>query len=97
MDGKIIQEVEGIVSKSGFVRMSEAQTFSASSSGTIQTDFIPKVLLIALDGPPSTLCVKPNDYAVNNLNKSALDNIVWGENYVSFKTRDWGATIIVLG
>lgn len=98
MDGKIIQEVEGIVNGSGFVKMAESQEFVGTGSNRkIVVDFIPKVILVSsTTSGYSGLAIKPCT-EVNSAGYSMLYSIVWGENSVTFNTNNLTYMVTVLG
>lgn len=97
MDGKIIQEVEGIVNGSGFVKMSKPQEFVGTGSNRkIVVDFIPKVILVSSPNGYSGLAIKPCAEATSN-RYLMLSSIVWSENSVTFSTNDLTYIITVLG
>lgn len=98
MDGKIIQEVEGIVNGSGFVKMSEPQEFvGLGSNRKIFVDFIPKVILVSsTKNGQSGLAIKPCTEVVSN-GYTMLSSIVWSENSVTFNTNNLTYMVTVLG
>lgn len=97
MDGKIIQEVEGIVNGSGFVKMSKPQEFVGTGSNRkIVVDFIPKVILASSPSGYSGLAIKPCAEVTSN-GYSMLSSIVWSENSVTFSTNNLTYIITVLG
>ena len=97
MDGKIIQEVEGIVNGSGFVKMAESQEFVGTGSNRkIVVDFIPKVILASTPSGYSGLAIKPCT-EVTSRGYTMLYSIVWGENSVTFNTSNLTYMVTVLG
>lgn len=97
MDGKIIQEVEGIVNGSGFVKMAESQEFVGTGSNRkIVVDFIPKVILASSPSGYSELAIKPCT-EVTSEGYSMLRSIVWSENSVTFSTNNLTYIVTVLG
>lgn len=97
MDGKIIQEVEGIVNGSGFVKMSEPQEFVGTGSNRkIVVDFIPKVILASSTNGDSGLAIKPCTEVTSN-GYAMLSSIVWSKNSVTFSTNNLTYMITVLG
>ncbi len=100
MDGKIIQEVEGIVNGSGFVKMSEPQTFRETNTPyTISTDFTPKMVCITTSSNGSSgFAIKSQhqDY-IQIGNSTVVTSIKWYERGVSIRTVGTAITAIALG
>lgn len=100
MDGKIIQEVEGIVNGSGFVKMSEPQKFLETNTHyTISTDFTPKMVCITLfSNGSSGFAIKSQrqDY-IRIGNTTIVTSIKWYERGVSIRTAGEAITAIALG
>lgn len=97
MDGKIIQEVEGIVNGSGFVKMAESQEFVGTGSNhKIVVDFIPKVILVSSPSGYSGLAIKPCTEVASE-GYLMLHSIVWSENSVTFSTNNLTYIVAVLG
>lgn len=105
MDGKIIQEVEGIVNGSRFVKMTKPHTFASVTKVTIQMNFTPQVLLAVLSYNRrqewgSSLCFRPESIVYfPNMGQELTVN-VWGDNYVELTpttTDGFLFTVTVLG
>lgn len=98
MDGKIIQEVEGIVNGSGFVRMSEPQTFeSVNTPYTISTDFTPKMVFVTTDGLSGFAIRNQPVVYIQASGRSLMGNIQWHERSVSFITLIVQTTVVIFG
>lgn len=105
MDGKIIQEAEGIVNGSGFVRMTKPQTFASGAKVTIQTNFTPQVLLAVVSYNRrqewgSSLCFRPESIVYFPGMGQELTVDVWGDNYIELTpttTDGFFFTVTVLG
>lgn len=96
MDGKIIQEVEGIVNGSGFVRISEIWTATSVKDHTINTNFVPKIII----------CGEETDCGVGLVGCTTIrasgsgilaNYIQWTENSVTFTVASFGVKVVVLG
>lgn len=100
MDGKIIQEAEGIVNGSGFVRMSEAQTFRETDTPyTISTDFTPKMVCVTSESNGiSGFAIKGQHQSFIQIGNSYIvTSIQWNERSVGIRTVNTGITVVVLG
>lgn len=100
MDGKIIQEVEGIVNGSGFVKMSEPQTFRETNTPyTISTDFTPKMVCITTSSNGYSGFAIKSQYQdfIQIGNSTVVTSIKWYERGVSIRTAKTAITAIVLG
>ena len=100
MDGKIIQEVEGIVNGSGFVRMTEPQTFNEThTSYTISTDFTPKMVCITTyaNGSSGFAIKSQHQNFIQIGNSLVVTDIKWYERGVSIHTEGTAITAIALG
>lgn len=100
MDGKIIQEVEGIVNGSGFVKMSKPQTFLEKNTHyTISTDFTPKMVCITTssNGSSGFAIKSQRQDSIQIGNSTVVTSIKWYERGVSIRTAGTAITVIVLG
>lgn len=97
MDGKIIQEVEGIVNGSGFVKMSEPVQITGNQKYTITTEFVPKVVLVSTKIDGAGLGIKPCERISGPGQYIMLSGIVWSENSVTFSTNNLTYIVTVLG
>ena len=98
MDGKIIQEVEGIVNGSGFVKMAVVTfPYSSSSTRTLYTDFTPKIVF-AWVNESGGFAIKPADSLRSASQvQSSIQDISWYEDSISFTVNSAGVTVAVLG
>lgn len=98
MDGKIIQEVEGIVNGSGFVKMAVVTfPYSSSSTRTLYTDFTPKIVF-AWVNTSGGFAIKPADSLRSASQvQSSIQGISWYEDSISFTVNSAGVTVAVLG
>lgn len=97
MNGKIIQEAEGIVNGSGFVRMSEPVQVIGIQKYTITTDFVPKVILVSTETNGAGLGIKPCKSIFSPGQYAMLSDIVWNDNSVTFSANNLTYTVVVLG
>lgn len=95
MDGKIIQDVEGIVNSSGFSKMAMA-TYSTSGSKTLNTDFTPKIVF-ALSSTEAGFAIKPSTSLKSaKLVIYVISDISWNNASISFQSQA-GVTVLVMG
>lgn len=95
MDGKIIQEVEGIVNGSGFTKMAMA-TYPTNGLKTLYTDFTPKIVF-ALNSLQAGFAIKPST-SLRSAEKVvfAISDISWGNASIRFQAQA-GTTVLVMG
>ena len=95
MNGKIIQEVEGIVNGSGFTKMAMA-TYPTSGSKTLNTDFTPKIVF-ALDSTEAGFAIQPcTTLQSGKLVVFVISDISWGDASIRFQAQA-GTTVLVMG
>lgn len=95
MDGKIIQEVEGIVNGSGFTKMAMA-TYPTSGSKTLDTDFTPKIVF-ALSSTEAGFAIKPStSLQSGKMVIFTISDISWRDASVRFQAQA-GTTVLVMG
>lgn len=95
MDGKIIQEVEGIVNGSGFTKMAMA-TYLTSGSKTLYTDFTPKIVF-ALDSLEAGFAIKPStSLQSGKMVIFVISDISWHDASIRFQAQA-GTTVLVMG
>lgn len=95
MDGKIIQEVEGIVNGSGFTKMAMA-TYPTSGSKTLNTDFTPKIVF-ASSATEAGFAIKPSiSLQSAKIVVFAISDISWGDASIRFQSQA-GTMVLVMG
>lgn len=95
MDGKIMQEVEGIVNGSGFTKMAMA-TYPTSGSKTLNTDFTPKIVF-ALSSTEAGFAIKPSTSLQSaKIVVFVISDISWGDASIRFQAQA-GTTVLVMG
>lgn len=95
MNGKIIQEAEGIVNGSGFTKMVMA-TYPTNGSKTLNTDFTPKIVF-ALSNEEAGFAIKPSTSLQSaKMVLFTISDISWGDASISFHTQA-GTTVLVMG
>lgn len=96
MDGKIIQEVEGIVNSSGFVRMSKIVSTSARVTQTIYTDFVPKIILYGTTSDGG-INLRGCEDVKDTSSTTVLYNVSWTNSSVTFTPAYDNRKVVVLG
>lgn len=95
MDGKIIQEVEGIVNGSGFTKMAMA-IYPTNGSKTLYTDFTPKIVF-ALDDSEAGFAIKPSvSLQSAKIVMFTISDISWHDASIRFQARP-GTIVLVMG
>lgn len=95
MDGKIIQEVEGIVNGSGFTKMAMA-TYPTNGSKTLNTDFTPKIVF-ASSSTEAGFAINPST-ALQSAGTVVyvISDISWDNASIRFQTQA-GTKVLVMG
>lgn len=97
MNGKIIQEAEGIVNSSGFVKMVVVTFPYSSSTETLHTDFTPKIIF-AWVSESGGFAIKPaTSLRSASQSQSSIRDISWYEDSISFEVNSAGTTVAVFG